>query len=115
MKLFFLVLLMYWGATSFAHAHDVWANGQPVPSWVKESCCGPSDAHHLTQEQVHGPTKGANGVLYYTVDGYPDPVAASSALPSQDGDYWIFYTTGVDMSGKRYWGQVYCFFIPVAL
>ena len=28
-----------------AAAHDVWADGSPVPAWVKSSCCGPA-AHH---------------------------------------------------------------------
>jgi len=31
-----------------AAAHDKWANGVEVPSWVKRSCCGPEDVHRLT-------------------------------------------------------------------
>ncbi len=33
-----------------ASAHDMWSNGDPVPSWVKKACCGPEDVHHLSPE-----------------------------------------------------------------
>jgi hypothetical protein len=36
-----------------AYAHDQWANGDPVPAWVKRACCGPHDIHHLTRERQH--------------------------------------------------------------
>jgi hypothetical protein len=36
-----------------ASAHDYWADGKPIPNWVKASCCGPADAHHLRPDQVH--------------------------------------------------------------
>ena len=88
-------------ATS-ASAHDHWANGEPVPPWVKAICCGPEDVHHLRPEQVHAMADG------WHVDGYPTPIPINKAMPSPDGDYWIFYKrfpTG-DAS------QVYCFFTP---
>jgi hypothetical protein len=36
-----------------ASAHDYWADGKPIPNWVKASCCGAADAHHLWPDQVH--------------------------------------------------------------
>ena len=38
-----------------ASAHDVWADGSAVPSWVKKSCCGPEHVHHLKSWQVRRP------------------------------------------------------------
>jgi hypothetical protein len=85
-----------------AAAHDRWANGEPVPAWVKAACCGPDDVHHLRPDQVH--QVGSE----YRVDGYPDPIPIGKAQPSPDGDYWIFY--------KHFpagdYSQVYCFFTP---
>jgi hypothetical protein len=48
---------------------------------------------------------------YYEVDGYTRKIPVQQALPSQDGDYWIFYrddTGGTTQSG------IYCFFVPMA-
>ena len=73
-----------------ACAHDQWANGAPIPSWVKDSCCGPADAHHLTSDQVHRYGD------YYRVDGFRRPIPIALALPSQDGDYWIFFGTKME-------------------
>ena len=56
-----------------AGAHDVWSDGDPVPAWVKAQCCGPSDAHHLTAEQVHVTGEG------YRLDGYSRLVRRSAA------------------------------------
>ena len=36
-----------------AQAHDAWRNGDPIPAWVKSSCCGSSEAHLLSEEEVH--------------------------------------------------------------
>ena len=82
------------------YAHDQWADGSPIPAWVKSSCCGPSDAHHLTNDQVHEVEGG------YKVDGYPDVIPYARVLPSQDGDAWIFYRHLPDGS----FSPVYCFF-----
>jgi hypothetical protein len=86
-----------------AFPHDVWSNGKPIPDWVKASCCGPADAHHLTPEQVT-----RRGEDYYLIQGYPHPVPVKGALPSQDGEYWIFYQD--DPSGQS---GIYCFFVPM--
>ena len=96
-----------------ACAHDQWANGAPVPFWVKSSCCGPADAHHLTPDQVHRYSD------YYRVDGYNRRIPIAVALPSQDGDYWIFYrekdgAPGVNGAGSGGQSGVYCFFVPMA-
>ncbi len=90
---------------SAAWAHDVWADGKQVPAWVKEACCGPDDVHHLRPEQVHRISDD-----YYRVDGYPKIIPARVALPSQDGDYWIFYKD--DGAGGAQ-SLVYCFFVPM--
>ena len=86
-----------------ASAHDVWANGDPVPPWVKKSCCGPEDVHHLTPSQVHPMADG------WHVDGYGDVLPYGKELPSQDGEYWIFYRTL--SNGQQ--SMVYCFFAPL--
>jgi hypothetical protein len=101
-------------------AHDYWANGKALPEWVKNACCGPADAHHLRPDQVH---RSEN---YYYVDGYSSRIPAGKALPSEDGDYWIFYTDaglqcdpviGDGASQKcrlvDQQSDVYCFFVPM--
>lgn len=111
---------------SAAFAHDQWVDGSAIPAWVKSSCCGPADAHHLTPEQVHDMGD------YYIVDGYNEPIRKTyangkpntSILPSQDGDYWIFYSeSAAHWSGGMYGSKpyyenasqsgVYCFFVPM--
>lgn len=118
-----IVAVMFIGmvvTSSKAHAHDQWADGKTIPDWVKASCCGPADAHHLTPDMVHRVSDE-----YYRVDGYDDPIPVSLALPSQDGDYWIFYadkgrkncSPEAPASGcfvEPYQSGVYCFFVPMA-
>ena len=100
-KLAVLLLLFSCGC---GEAHEVWANGKFVPAWVKDACCGPTDVHHLRPDQVHRISDD-----YYMVDGYHDRIPARLALPSQDGDYWIFYRDNVGGSQSG----VYCFFVPM--
>lgn len=106
MKLSPLVLCLTLPSMSpmYAHAHDMWSSGKPVPDWVKASCCGPADAHHLRPEQVHDEGD------YYHVDGYVRRIPRAQALPSQDGGYWIFYRD----DGASGQSGVYCFFVPMA-
>ena len=87
-----------------AQAHDTWSDGKPVPDWVKSSCCGPADAHHLRPDQVHRVSDD-----FYVVDGYVNRIPVAQALPSQDGDYWIFYRD----EGAGAQSGVYCFFVPM--
>lgn len=88
-----------------AHAHDEWADGSPVPAWVKAACCGPEDVHHLRPEQVHLTSKG------WQVEGYPDLIPIGKELPSPDGGYWIFYKRTETSTGP-YFSSVFCFFTP---
>jgi hypothetical protein len=85
-----------------AHAQDRWNNGEPVPAWVKTVCCGPNDVRHLRPEQVR-----RNAAGDYEVDIYPFPIPARMALPSQDGEYWLFFYKDYGLDG-----MVRCFFVP---
>lgn len=97
-----LLLIAVLALSSPAVAHNEWSNGGKIPDWVKSSCCGPNDAHHLRPEQVYDQGE------YYVVDGYQGKIPHQAALPSQDGDYWIFYACpGPNCS-------VFCFFVPMA-
>jgi hypothetical protein len=100
-----IAALLFALSASGADAHDYWSDGKSVPNWVKASCCGPADAHHLRPDQVHRISDD-----YYSVDGYVRRIPVGQALPSQDGDYWIFYRD--DGSGIQ--SGVYCFFVPMA-
>lgn len=84
-----------------AGAHTRWADGTPVPEWVRDACCGPSDVHHLTPGQVRITPAG------YRIEGIRDLVPFAKTLDSQDGDYWIFFRDFPD--GTQY---VFCFFAP---
>ncbi len=92
------------GAISWqgAEAHDQWGDGRPVPAWVKAQCCGPEDAHHLTDDQVHVTAGG------YRLDGYSRVIGEDKLLPSPDGSWWVFYRNYDDGSQST----VYCFFGP---
>jgi hypothetical protein len=99
-----VIALAAWPTFSLtAYAHDHWRNGEPVPSWVKVVCCGRTDAHHLRPDQVRRTAAGD-----YVVDIYPWPIAAQLALPSQDGDYWLFF-----YEDNGVYGRIGCFFVPV--
>lgn len=91
-----------------AQAHSTWANGMPVPDWVTKACCGPSDAHHLQPAQVH---RVANG---YRIDGYPGTIYDVQVLPSEDGEFWAFYSVGVGANGEKVFTNVFCFFAPAS-
>ena len=101
----FLWILLLITFCSKAFAHDVWSNGKPIPAWVKSACCGPADAHHLRPDQVHRISDD-----YYQVDGYGHRIPASQAIPSQDGEYWIFYG---DQTLGGVQSRVWCFFVPM--
>lgn len=84
-----------------ATGHTVWADGTPVPEWVRNACCGPSDIHHLSPDQVRLTSEG------YRVQGIQTLVPFAKTLPSEDGEYWIFYRDFPD--GTQF---VFCFFAP---
>jgi len=102
---FRLAVLLLLTGCGCAEAHDEWANGNLVPAWVKAACCGPNEVHHLRPEQVHRISDD-----YYMVDGYGQRIPARQALPSQDGEYWIFYR---DYPGGSQ-SSVHCFFVPMS-
>lgn len=81
-------------------AHDRWANGDPVPDWVKRDCCSQSHAHHLTEAMLHDRSDGIH------VDGYSHVIPYSKVLPSPDGSTWLFYAVHPDRSQ----GEPICFF-----
>lgn len=92
------------GLPRASYGHERWANGDPLPAWVKSQCCGPADAHRLEPEQVHEVSGG------FMIDGYPDMIPYGKLLPSQDGDWWVFYRELAPGS----FSSVYCFFGPMS-
>lgn len=89
-----------WCASGGADAHQRWADGTEIPSWVKSVCCGKSDAHLLDDEDV---TEDAEG--NYHIRGFNSVVKREAALPSQDNRISAFYGNPD--------GMMYCFFVPM--
>jgi len=58
---------------------------------------------HTIARQVRAMADG------WHVEGYRDVLPYGKELPSQDGDYWIFYKNYPDGTQT----PVYCFFAPV--
>jgi hypothetical protein len=85
-----------------ALAHDQWANGEPVPAWVKAECCGPRDVHHIPAGAIHIMQDG------YHIDGLTTVIPISRALPSPDGSYWGFWD-----SVREPDPVIFCFFAPL--
>lgn len=84
-----------------ARAHALLSTGEPVPEWIRKACCGVSDFHHLTKDQVHLQPDGS-----WLVDGYKKPIPKGTELPSADGEIYIFYRDFSDGTQS----SVYCFF-----
>lgn len=82
-----------------ANGHDVWANGETVPGWIKSACCGPADAHLLSPDEYLIDKDG------FHVKGIKMIVPMSKVLPSQDGQVWVFYPNGVGENA-----EIYCVF-----
>ena len=85
-----------------AAAHDQWADDGPVPAWVEARSCGPSDAHHLSPDQVHVTPDGDR------LAGYARAIREDRLSPSPDGSRWVFYRT-FDGASRN---SVYCFVGP---
>ncbi len=83
-----------------AWAHELWQNGDPIPAWVKSSCCGPADAHNLPDSDVFVSRAG------YLVAGRAQPIPFDKVTPSPDGTYWIFYTGDINTA------TIFCMFAP---
>lgn len=92
-----------------ASAHHVWADGSQIPVWVKSACCGKDEAHLLRPNQVHKVEGG------YRIDGYPLIVPDTSALPSQDGNYWAFYQIYGIVGDRPQVSNIRCFFVPLGV
>jgi len=84
-----------------AAGHEIWANGAPVPLWVKKACCGPSEAHRLPADKVHALPDG------YHVDGLSTVIPYSMVQPSPDGAFWGFWNPDAINP------VVFCFFAGV--
>jgi len=104
MKLLRTAIILSSLSTGAAVGHEQWADGTTIPSWVRESCCGPADAHRLTVGQIkHIDEEGG-----WLVEGHYYIVPDYRVLPSQDGHVWIFYTSFPN--GDQ--SHSYCFFVP---
>ena len=73
-----IAVLLFALSASGADAHDYWSDGKTIPDWVKSSCCGPADAHHLRPEQVHRISDD-----YYSVDGYIRRIPSVRRCPAR--------------------------------
>ena len=82
-----------------AQAHEEWANGTPVPTWIKTACCGPADAHLLSEDEYFIDNFG------FHVKGIDMVFPLDKVLPSQDGKVWAFFPSGV---GEH--ANIYCVF-----
>ena len=100
------LLVSAFSTSAPTYAHDKWANGEPVPDWIKHQCCGVAEAHRLTAEEVHLRSDG------YHIDGYRWVVPISVSQPSPDGEYWIFYPDNSSSEHMPSQGQPRCFFVP---
>jgi hypothetical protein len=97
MKTFIALLL----SCGMAQAHERWSNGKPIPNWVRDQCCGLSEAHDLDEEGI--PWHVVKGG--YKIDGFS--MLITKAYPSEDDHAWAFYTL------RRANANVSCFFAPV--
>jgi hypothetical protein len=93
MKIWSLVGLLL--LTTSASAHDRWANGKPIPDWVKQACCV-EDYQTIDERRVHrvmgpDPTTQEWELLGYRVDGFYNLVPVDRRFDSEDGLTWIFY------------------------
>jgi hypothetical protein len=81
--------------TTSASAHDQWANGKPIPDWVKQACCA-ENYQTIDERRVHrlmgsDPLTNKWGPLGYKVDGFHNIVPVDRRFDSEDGLTWIFY------------------------
>ena len=102
--------------TTSASAHDQWANGKPIPDWVKRACCV-EDYQTIDERRVHrviGPDAMTQewGLLGYRVDGFHNLVPVDRRFDSEDGLTWIFYgipnSDDLGMSDMK--PAIYCLF-----
>jgi hypothetical protein len=76
-------------ATTSASAHDHWANGKPIPDWVKQTCSA-EDYQTIDERRVFrvmGPDPMTKEweLLGYRVDGFYSLVPVDRRFDSEDG------------------------------
>lgn len=108
---YLLIILFLCVSHKPLQAHDQWANGQPIPEWIKKYCCGPQDVHMYRPSDVKVTWKGYKlpdypHIIPFKRDGFP----AVDWDKSEDGMYWAFWTKYSENS----YSSIYCFFIPPA-
>ena len=101
MRILAALILALAAAGRPAQAHDYWANGVPVPAWVKDACCGQADSHLLSLDAVSLQDDG------WHIQGMNTVVPPDHVLPSQDGQFWGFW---IEANGPD--ASIYCFFCP---
>jgi len=80
----------------------MWANGQPIPEWVKNLCCNGNEAHMLDESAVSQDAQG-----HYHVQGYNNVPRDDHVFASMDGHVWMF----VSIFGAPN-AAIWCLFIP---
>ncbi len=103
-----------------AYSHDQWANGTPVPEWVKSKCCNASEAKNLSKDfgvtvadiTTHKLPSAATGteVTVYHIKGFLPDTYSLGVYPSQDGDIWVFSDKDNPKEALHFW----CMFLPCA-
>ena len=102
-NLFYLTTILWLaGSPMRTMAHERWADGTHVPSWIKAACCGVADAHQLTVGQIKHVPGG------WLIEGYDYVVPDDQVAPSQDEYVWIFYRS----FGNGAQSRPFCIFIP---
>ena len=94
-------------AITAANAHELWRNGDPVPDWVKQSCCGAEDLHNFDVSEVRIVQGG------YLIPGWPKVIPFDKVLPSPDETVWAFYRLVDPNDLDSYANVMYCFFAPI--
>jgi hypothetical protein len=103
LKLFSLAAAIWLaGCLTRTMAHEHWADGTAVPSWIRRACCGVADVHRLTVGQIRHVEGG------WLIEGYNYLVPDDRVAPSQDEFVWIFYRSFGDGIQSR----PFCVFIP---
>ena len=93
----FAIALAILAVATCARAHDKWWNGKEVDPATKAMCCGDSDIHHLTRDDVRVTPGG------YIIKATGETIPHSRVQPSPDGELWQFF-----------WGnETKCFYAPI--
>jgi hypothetical protein len=102
MRVAALVAMLVMTSIEASRAHDRWSNGEAVPHWVKEICCGRNEIHHIPATAVRLMADG------YHIEGIQTVVPEKRAIPSPDGTFWGFWNEPNEPDPT-----IYCFFAPL--